>query len=60
MKTLNITEISKENERLKKIIENLEKQNKTLLHYILILEKEDFKNEILCTKRIIKRTMESI
>lgn len=45
MKTLNITEILEENERLKKIIENLEKQNKTLLHYILILEKEEFKNE---------------
>ena len=36
-------EIKEENKRLKEIIKNLEKQNKTLLHYIYlfeILEKE--------------------
>lgn len=43
MKIENITEIKEENKRLKEIIKNLEKQNKTLLHYIYlfeILEKE--------------------
>lgn len=45
MKTLNITEIIEENKLLKEINKNLEKENKILLHYILILEKEDFKNE---------------
>ncbi len=38
MKVLNITEIKEENERLKKIIENLEKENKILLHYIHLFE----------------------
>lgn len=38
MKILNITEILEENDRLKKIIENLEKQNEILLHYIQIFE----------------------
>lgn len=45
MKTLNITEIIEENERLKKIIENLEEQNKTLLHYIHIFEIKELENE---------------
>jgi hypothetical protein len=43
MKTLNITEIIEENERLKKIIENLEEENKTLLHYIHIFEIKELK-----------------
>ncbi len=38
MKTLNITEILEENKNLKKIIKNLEEENKKLLEYILILE----------------------
>lgn len=38
MKTLNITEILEENKNLKKIIENLEKQNEILLHYINLFE----------------------
>ena len=43
MKTLNITEILEENKTLKKIIENLEKENKTLLHYIHIFEIKELK-----------------
>lgn len=38
MKILNITEIKEENDRLKKIIEILEQENKKLIEYILILE----------------------
>lgn len=45
MKVLNITEIIEENKLLKEINKNLEKENKILLHYILILEKEEIKNE---------------
>lgn len=38
MRIENITEIKEENKRLKEIIKNLEKQNKTLLHYICLFE----------------------
>ena len=45
MKTLNITEILEENKNLKKIIENLEKQNEILLHYIHLFELKELVNE---------------
>ncbi|WP_323658554.1 hypothetical protein [Aliarcobacter butzleri] len=45
MKTLNITEILEENKKLKKIIENLEKQNEILLHYINLFELKELENE---------------
>lgn len=43
MKTLNITEILEENKNLKKIIKNLEEENKKLLHYILVFEIKELK-----------------
>lgn len=43
MKILNITEILEENKNLKKIIENLEKQNEILLHYINLFELKELK-----------------
>ena len=45
MKTLNVTEILEENKNLKKIIENLEKQNEILLHYINLFELKELENE---------------
>lgn len=45
MKILNITEILEENKKLKKIIENLEKQNEILLHYINLFELKELENE---------------
>lgn len=45
MKILNITEILEENKKLKKIIENLEKQNEILLHYINLFELKELINE---------------
>lgn len=45
MRTLNITEIIEENKNLKKIIENLEKQNEILLHYINLFELKELENE---------------
>ena len=45
MKILNITEVLEENKKLKKIIENLEKQNEILLHYINLFELKELENE---------------
>lgn len=38
MKIENISDIKQENIRLKQIVENLEEQNRTLLHYIYLFE----------------------